>query len=109
GNIFDRKQGITFENFFKNIYWSMYISGSLGSRKAPKKATIDNAERIFRLHILPLFGSFTLFELNSNKELLVRELNKKSREYANIKALKSYVNNVFDVADFLDYIDNNNV
>ncbi|EOH8748159.1 tyrosine-type recombinase/integrase [Enterococcus faecalis] len=109
GNIFDRKQGITFENFFKNIYWSMYISGSLRSRKAPKKATIDNAERIFRLHILPLFGSFTLFELNSNKELLVRELNKKSREYANIKALKSYVNNVFDVADFLDYIDNNNV
>ncbi|WP_376740594.1 hypothetical protein [Listeria ivanovii] len=45
----------------------MYQNGSTGrNRKIPTEVTIQNTKDIFRLHILPLFGNYSLQFLNEN-------------------------------------------
>ena len=46
--------------------------------------------------------------MNTNKDLVLRKLNAKAQKYANIKTIKSYVNQLFDIAE-LDYIEYNHV
>ncbi|MFG5604419.1 integrase, partial [Enterococcus faecalis] len=88
----------------------MYCNGSSGrNRMIPSEQTILNTKDLFRLHILPMFGSYSLFELNTNKDLVLRKLNAKAQKYANIKTIKSYVNQLFDIAELLDYIEYNHV
>ena len=53
-------------------------------------------ELVFRLHILPLFGNYTLKFLNENKEVVINLLTQKASEYANFKTIRSYVNSVFN-------------
>lgn len=88
----------------------MYCNGSSGrNRTIPAEQTILNTKDLFRLHILPMFGSYTLLELNTNKDLVLRKLNAKAQKHANIKTVKSYVNQLFDIAELLDYIEYNRI
>lgn len=104
------KGNIKFDKFYKDIWWDMYISGSSGrTRQVPSDATIKNTQDIFRLHILPIFGNYSIKYLNDNKDLVLRELTKLSRSYANIKIVKSYINQVFEIAELLDYIEYNRI
>lgn len=84
----------------------MYISGSSGrTRQVPSDTTIKNTQDIFRLHMLPIFGNYSIKYLNDNKDLVLRELTKLSRSYANIKIVKSYINQVFEIAELLNIIE----
>lgn len=104
------KGNIKFDKFYKDIWWDMYISGSSGrTRQVPSDATIQNTQDIFRLHILPIFGNYSIKYLNDNKDLVLRELTKLSQSYANIKIVKSYINQVFEIAELLDYIEYNRI
>lgn len=59
---------ILFSEFYKNIWWNSYKSGqTTTTNKPPSKVTIDNTEIVFRLHILPLLGNYSINFLNQNK------------------------------------------
>ena len=51
-----------------------------------------------------MFGECSIKFLNDNKDFVLRALMKKSQTYANIKIIKSYVNQIFDIAELLEYI-----
>lgn len=55
----------------------------------PSEQTILNTKDLFRLHILPMFGSYSLFELNTNKDLVLRKLNAKAQNMQISKRLKA--------------------
>ena len=107
---FELKATISFKDFYEQIWLDMYINGSSGrNRTIPADQTILNTKDLFRLHILPMFGNYSLLELNTNKDLVLRKLNVKAQKYANIKTIKSYVNQLFDIAELLDYIEYNRI
>lgn len=54
-----------------------------------------------------MFGKYTLNYLNHNKAIVLQLMTKKSKEYANFKTLRSYVNSIFDWAEELEYIERN--
>ncbi len=97
-----------FKDFYEDIWLDAYTAG-LTSRntKSPTKVTISNTKDVFRLHILPMFGRYSLNELNQNKAVVLQIMTKKAAEYANFKTLRSYVNSIFDRAEELEYIDRN--
>lgn len=106
----EQKGDIKFKDFYEQIWWDMYQNGGTGkTRNIPSPQTIDNAEKMFRLHILPMFGDYSLSELNTNNNFVLTQLNAKSQTYANTKALKGYVNQVFDIAELLEYIEYNRI
>ncbi|MCC9722000.1 site-specific integrase, partial [Streptococcus agalactiae] len=87
-----------------------YKSGqTTTTNKPPSKVTIDNTEIVFRLHILPLLGNYSINFLNQNKQVVLNLLTKKAEEYANFKVIRSYVNSIFDWAEELEYIEANRV
>ncbi|WP_379971610.1 tyrosine-type recombinase/integrase [Enterococcus devriesei] len=47
--------------------------------------------------------------MNDNKDFVLSELTRKSRSYANIKVIKSYVSQLFEIAELLDYIEYNRI
>ncbi|HFE9851879.1 TPA: tyrosine-type recombinase/integrase [Enterococcus faecalis] len=99
---------ISFKHFYKSIWWDMYISGASGrSRGIPTLSTQSNTKHLFNNHLLPMFGEYSLNYLNDNKKLVLKTFVKKSHEYSNIKALKSYFNQLFEVAELLEYIEYN--
>lgn len=99
-----------FFKFYKEIWLDMYIAGSTGHlKKVPSQVTINNTKDIFRLHILPIFGKYSLNWLNDNKDFVLRQLTILSRDYANIKVVKGYFNQVFELAELLDYIEYNRI
>ncbi|MFW8053707.1 tyrosine-type recombinase/integrase [Vagococcus fluvialis] len=107
---FELKSNITVSEFYESVWLGMYQNGATGrSRKIPTEVTIQNTKDIFRLHILPMFGNYSLKFLNENKELVLRELTKKAQTYANIKIIKSYLSQLFDIAELLDYIEYNRI
>lgn len=107
---FELKANISFKDFYEQVWLDMYINGSSGrNRTIPADQTILNTKDLFRLHILPMFGNYSLLELNTNKDLVLRKLNAKAQKYANIKTIKSYVNQLFDIAELLDYIEYNRI
>lgn len=117
-NILNGKNNITYEingsipfiEFYQNIWWNSYVAGQTTSTtKIPTKATIDNTALVFRKHILPLFGKYTIDFLNQNKQLVLNLLTKKAEEYANFKVIKSYINSIFDWAEELEYIETNRI
>ncbi|MCC9838258.1 site-specific integrase, partial [Streptococcus agalactiae] len=92
------------------IWWNSYKSGqTTTTNKPPSKVTIDNTEIVFRLHILPLLGNYSINFLNQNKQVVLNLLTKKAEEYANFKVIRSYVNSIFDWAEELEYIEANRV
>ena len=104
----DKKEEITFENFYKKIWLEPYKAGQTTTTiKPPTKATVFQTENIFRLHILPILGKYSIEYLNNNKQLILSLLTPKANSYANFKVIRSYVNSVFDWAEELDYIPSN--
>ena len=107
--IFNKSLGdLLFKDFFESEYWSDYKDGLTSSHPtAPTPATIRNTEDIFRLHLLPMFGKYSLDYLNEHKQFVVKQMNKKAKEYANFKSVRSYFIQVMDLAEEYDYIDYN--
>lgn len=103
-----RKGDILFQDFYKNIWLEPYKAGQTTTTiKPPSKATVFQTENIFRLHILPILGKFSIEHLNNNKQLILSLLTPKANSYANFKVIRSYVNSVFDWAEELEYIQSN--
>lgn len=99
---------ILFKDFFQNVWWEAYKAGQTTStNKPPTLPTIDNTEIVFRLHILPMFGNYSLKFLNQNKTVVLNLLTAKAEQYANFKVIRSYVNSIFDWAEELEYIESN--
>lgn len=99
---------ILFSDFYHNIWWGSYKVGQTTSTtKPPSKATIDGTEIVFRKHILPILGNYSLDFLNQNKQVVLNLLTQKAEEYANFKVIRSYVNSIFDWAEELEYIETN--
>lgn len=97
-----------FKEFYKDIWLDAYISGLTSTNVNPPTAvTVSNTQDVFRLHILPMFGKYTLNHLNQNKVFVLQIMTKKAAEYANFKTLRSYVNSIFDWAEELEYIERN--
>lgn len=67
-----------FKDFYEDIWLDAYTAG-LTSRntKSPTKVTISNTKDVFRLHILPMFGRYSLNELNQNKAVVLQIMTKK--------------------------------
>lgn len=99
---------ILFSDFYHNIWWESYKAGQTTSTtKPPSPATIDGTEIVFRKHILPLLGNYSIDFLNQNKQVVLNLLTQKAEEYANFKVIRSYVNSIFDWAEELEYIETN--
>lgn len=107
-NAFELGGEALFKAFYEDIWIDAYTAG-LTSRntKSPTPVTIANTKDIFRLHILPMFGKYTLNYLNQNKAFVLKIMTQKAAEYANFKILRSYVNSIFDWAEELEYIERN--
>lgn len=107
-NAFELGGEALFKDFYEDIWVDAYTAG-LTSRntKSPTPVTIANTKDIFRLHILPMFGKYTLNYLNQNKAFVLKIMTQKAAEYANFKILRSYVNSIFDWAEELEYIERN--
>ena len=99
---------ILFSDFFHNVWWESYKAGQTTSTsKPPSQATIDGTEIVFRKHILPMLGNYSIDFLNQNKQVVLNLLTQKAEEYANFKVVRSYVNSIFDWAEELEYIETN--
>lgn len=101
---------ILFKDFYREVWWPLYTAGGSGRiRVVPSEETQVNTQNIFRLHLLPLFGDYSLNYLNLNKQFVVQELSILAEKYANIRTVKAYVRQVFEVAEIMDYIDANRI
>ena len=99
---------ILFSDFYHNVWLESYKAGQTTSTtKPPSQATIDGTEIVFRKHILPLLGNYSIDFLNQNKQVILNLLTQKAEEYANFKVIRSYVNSIFDWAEELEYIETN--
>lgn len=101
---------ILFSDFYVKIWWEAYKVGQTTSTtKPPTDVTIDNTEIIFRKHIIPMLGNYSINFLNQNKPVILNLMTSKAGEYANFKTLRSYVNSIFDWAEELEYIETNRI
>lgn len=104
-NAFELGGDMSLNNFYKKIWLDAYINGSTSSyKRPPTKPTIKNTEDIFRLHILPMFGAYTLNFLNTHLQFVISKMTNKAKKYANFKTIRSYVNQIFDYAEHIAYI-----
>lgn len=102
------KGSIIFKDFYEQIWLEPYKAGQTTTTvKPPTKATVFQTENIFRLHILPILGKYSLDHLINNKQLVLSLLTPKANSYANFKVIRSYVNSVLDWAEELEYIQSN--
>nr|WP_242596528.1 tyrosine-type recombinase/integrase [Enterococcus plantarum] len=107
-NAFELGGEALFKDFYTDIWLDAYTSGLTSTNTNPPTiVTVSNTRDVFRLHILPMFGKYTLNYLNQNKVLVLQLMTKKAIEYANFKTLRSYVNSIFDWAEELEYIERN--
>ena len=106
--LLENSGSILFSDFYQNVWWESYKAGQTTSTaKPPSKATITGTEIVFRKHILPMLGNYSIEFLNQNKPVVLNLLTQKSNEYANFKVIRSYVNSIFDWAEELEYIETN--
>ncbi|MDA3674365.1 site-specific integrase, partial [Streptococcus thermophilus] len=99
------KGEIIFKKFYEDIWLEPYKAGQTTTTiKPPTKVTVFQTENIFRLHILPILGKYSIEYPNNNKQLILSLLTPKAISYANFKVIRSYVNSVFDWAEELEYI-----
>lgn len=106
--LLENNGSMLFSEFYQNIWWESYKAGQTTSTtKPPSQATIDGTEIVFRKHILPMLGNYSIDFLNQNKQVVLNLLTQKAEEYANFKVIRSYVNSIFDWAEELEYIETN--
>lgn len=99
---------MTFKEFYDHYWLNAYKAGqTTNTNTPPVTSTVFQTENMFRLHILPMFGKYSLKYLMSNKQLVLNKLTNKANEYANFKVIRSYVNSVFDWAEELEMIEGN--
>lgn len=99
---------ITFKEFYTEYWLDAYKAGqTTNTNTPPVSSTVFQTENMFRLHILPMFGKYSLKYLMSNKRLVLNKLTNKANEYANFKVIRSYVNSIFDWAEELEMIEGN--
>ena len=102
------KGSILFKDFYKDIWLEPYKAGQTTTTiKPPTEATVFQTENIFRLHIIPILGNYSIEHLINNKQLVLSLLTPKANSYANFKVIRSYINSVFDWAEELEYIPSN--
>lgn len=102
------RNDITFKEFYDHYWLDAYKAGQTTNTSTPPvTSTVFQTENMFRLHILPMFGKYSLKYLMSNKQLVLNKLTNKANEYANFKVIQSYVNSVFDWAEELEMIEGN--
>ena len=102
------KGNILFKDFYKDIWLEPYKAGQTTTTlKPPTKAIVFQTENIFRLHIIPILGNYSIEHLINNKQLVLSLLTPKANSYANFKVIRSYVNSVFDWTEELEYIPSN--
>lgn len=100
------KGKILFKTFYKDVFMPLYLTGSTGRAPVvPTKATVAYQRGLFKNHLLPMFGEYSMTYLNSNKEFVVDQLKDLSEHFANVKTVKAYVRQMFEVAEILDYIE----
>ena len=99
---------VLFKDFYQDTWLDDYKSGLTSSYPTPpSNVTVSNTMDVFRLHILPMFGDYTLNFLNHNRKFVIQKMNAKAKEYANFKVIRSYVTQVFDLAEEYEYIEHN--
>lgn len=75
-----------FKEFYKDIWLDAYISGLTSTNVNPPTAvTVSNTQDVFRLHILPMFGKYTLNYLNQNKVFVLQIMTKKQLNTLTLK------------------------
>lgn len=106
----EKTGSIQFKEFYQQVWWDSYIAGqTTTTNRPPSQATISGTEIVFRKHILPLLGNYSIDFLNQNKQVVLNLLTQKAKEYANFKVIRSYVNSIFDWAEELEYIETNRI
>ena len=101
-------EDIAFKEFYDNYWLEAYKAGqTTNTHTPPVISTQFQTENLFRLHLLPMFGKYSLKYLMSNKQLVLNKLTSKANEYVNFKIIRSYTNSVFDWAEELEFIEGN--
>lgn len=97
-----------FKDFYQNVWLDNYKSGLTSSyMHPPSLVTIQNTEDLFRLHILPMLRAYSLNYLNQHRQFVIQKMNATAKEYAKFNVIRSYVNQVFDLAEEYEYIEAN--
>lgn len=104
------KGEILFKDFYETLWLPLYEAGGSGRiRTIPTRATVEQTKGIFRLHLLPLFGKYSINYLNEHNQMVMQELAILAEQYANIRTIKSYIGQLFEVAEAADFIEVNRI
>lgn len=100
------KGQIRFKDFYERIFMPLYLSGSTGhTHVVLTPQTVKYQRTLFKNHLLPMFGDYSIVYLNNHKEVIVTKLVKLSTTFANIRTVRSYLHQLFETAEILDYIE----
>jgi integrase len=100
------KGKILFKDFYANVFMPLYLSGSTGhTHVVPTPQTVQFQRSLFKNHLIPMFGEFSIAYLNNHKEFIINKIVKMSSTYANIRTVRSYVHQMFKTAEILDYVE----